>query len=89
MTHGFRPKRVVCMWIRVMMMIVAMAMIIMVMTMVAMMVMPMRMIVMVMMAGIQTASACTKMIAHRAIFDITARCGHTLPFDMMVVAFLR
>ena len=43
MTHGFRPKRVVCMWIRVMMMIVAMAMIIMVMTMVAMMVMPMRM----------------------------------------------
>ena len=82
MTHGFRPKRVVCMWIRVMMMIV-------VMTMVAMMVMPMRMIVMVMMAGIQTASACTKMIAQRAIFDITARCGHTLPFDMMVVAFLR
>ena len=88
MTHGFRPKRVVCMWIRVMMMIVAMIMV-MVMTMVAMMVMPMRMIVMVMMAGIQTASACTKMIAQRAILDITARCGHTLPFDMMVVAFLR
>ena len=88
MTHGFRPKRVVCMWIRVMMMIVAMTMI-MIMTMVAMMVMPMRMIVMVMMAGIQTASACTKMIAQRAILDITARCGHTLPFDMMVVAFLR
>ena len=88
MTHGFRPKRVVCMWIRVMMMIVAMIMIV-VMTMVAMMVMPMRMIVMVMMAGIQTASACTKMIAQRAILDITARCGHTLPFDMMVVAFLR
>ena len=86
MTHGFRPKRVVCMWIRVMMMIVAMIMIV-VMTMVAMMVM--RMIVMVMMAGIQTASACAKMIAQRAIFDITARCGHTLPFDMMVVAFLR
>ena len=74
------------MWIRVMMMIVAMIMV-MVMTMVAMMVMPMRMIVM--MAGIQTASACTKMIAQRAILDITARCGHTLPFDMMVVAFLR
>ena len=88
MTHGFRPKRVVCMWIRVMMMIVAMIMV-MVMTMVAMMVMPMRMIVMVMMAGIQTASACTKMIAKHAILDITARCGHTLPFDMMVVAFLR
>ena len=88
MTHGFRPKRVVCMWIRVMMMIVAMIMV-MVMTMVAMMVMPMRMIVMVMMAGIQTASACTKMIAQRAILDITAGCGHTLPFDMMVVAFLR
>ena len=45
MTHGFRPKRVVCMWIGVMMMIVVM-----IMTMVAMMVM--RMIVMVMMAGI-------------------------------------
>ena len=74
------------MWIRVMMMIVAMIKIV-VMTMVAMMVM--RMIVIVMMAGIQTASACTKMIAQRAIFDITARCGHTLPFDMMVVAFLR
>ena len=88
MTHGFRPKRVVCMWIRVMMMIVAMIMIV-VMTMVTMMVMPMRMIVMVTMAGIQTASACAKMIAQRAIFDITARCGHTLPFDMMVVAFLR
>ena len=41
MTHGFRPKRVVCMWIRVMMMIMAMAMIIMVMTMVAKMA-PMR-----------------------------------------------
>ena len=68
------------------MMIVA---IIMVMTMVAMMVMPMRMIVMVMMAGIQTASACTKMIAQHTILDITAGCGHTLPFDMMVVAFLR
>ena len=76
------------MWIGVMMMIVAIIMI-MVMTVVAMMVMPMRMIVMVMMAGIQTASACAKMIAQRAIFDITARCGHTLPFDMMVVAFLR
>ena len=88
MTHGFRPQRVVCMWIRVMMMIVAMIMImVMVMTMVAMMVM--RMIVIVMMVGIQTASACTKMIAQRAILDITARCGHTLPFDMMVVAFLR
>ena len=88
MTHGFRPKRVVCMRIRVMMIIVAMIMIVVV-TMVAMMVMPMRMIVMVIMADIQTASARTKMIAHRAIFDITARCGHTLPFDMMVVAFLR
>ena len=88
MTHGFRPKRVVCMWIRVMMMIVAMIMImIVVMTTVAMMVM--HMIVMMMMAGIQTASACAKMVAQRAIFDITARCGHALPFDMMVMAFLR
>ena len=49
----------------------------------------MRMAVIMRMAGIKPAGTCAEMVTQVTILDIAARGRHTLPLDMMVMAFLR
>ena len=81
--------RVVSMWIRrvVVIMVVVMMMVV-PMTVVMILMMVIIMVVMVVVAHVQTAHTRAELFAHLTVFDIgTGRIG-TLPFDVVMMAFL-